>query len=72
MIRLRVKEVASEKGVSQSRLARKADLALTSVRPILNNPHTNITLETLNKLANALGVSPCELISYEPDAPTWI
>lgn len=72
VIRLRVKEVAEEKNVSMGRLARKADISITSLRPIFRDPTSNITLETLNKLANALQVDARELIEYTPDAPSWI
>lgn len=72
VIRLRVKEVAQQKGVSQGKLARKADISTTSLRPIFRSPETNIELITLNKLANALGVDARELIEYTPDKPTWI
>jgi DNA-binding Xre family transcriptional regulator len=72
VIRLRVKEVAEERGVSQGKLARKADISVTSLRPILRDPQSNITLETLNKLANALGVDARDLIEYTPDPPSWI
>ena len=68
MIRLKVKEVARSKGLSQSKLSRWADIDLSTVRRIFQKPEeTNITLETLNRLANALGVNPCELIEYTPD-----
>lgn len=72
MIKLRVREVAKSKGVSQGKLARKADLDVSSLRPILNDPETNITLITLNKLANALQVDARDLIEYTPDPPSWI
>ena len=67
MIRLKVKEVATSKGLSQSKLSRWADVDIATVRRMFRDPGTNITLETLNRLANALGVNPCELIEYTPD-----
>lgn len=68
MIRLRVKEVAREKGISQSRLSRKADVDLTTLRKIYNEPtKANPTVETLGRLATALGVHPGELIEQVDD-----
>lgn len=69
MIHLRVKEVAARKGVSQSRLSRLADIDQGTMRRIFNDPRSNITLETLNRLARALGVQPGDLLEYEPDPP---
>jgi putative transcriptional regulator len=67
MIRLRVKEVAAEKGISQTRLSRWADVDPKIVRQTFHEPTRSITLETLNRLANALGVDARELIEYTPD-----
>lgn len=65
MIRLRVKEVAQEKGISQGKLSRMADVDPKSVSLIFHNPNSDIRLSTLDRLAKALGVSPCELIVQE-------
>lgn len=68
MIRLRVKEVAHEKGISQSRLSRKADVDLTTLRKIYREPtKANPTVETIGRLATALGVHPGELIEQVDD-----
>lgn len=68
MVRLRVKEVAKEKGMSMSRLSRKADVDLTTLRKIYREPtKANPTVETLGRLATALGVHPGELIEQVPD-----
>ena len=67
MIRLRVKEIAQGKKISQGRLSREANIDLNTVRDILRNPGKNITLETLNRLAGALGVDARELIEYTSD-----
>ena len=72
MIRLKVKEVATTKGLSQSKLSRWADVDIATIRRIFRGPgETNITLETLNRLAYALSCSPCDLIEYtrDPRAP---
>lgn len=70
MIRLRVKEVARQKGVSQGLLSRKSNIDVNTVRRILRDPDKIVTTETLNRLANALEVDACELIEYTPDVET--
>jgi DNA-binding Xre family transcriptional regulator len=68
MIRLRVKEVALEKGMTQGRLQRKADMDIKTIRKIYRDPFTIITTETLDKLAKALEVDVRELLESVPDA----
>jgi DNA-binding Xre family transcriptional regulator len=70
MIRLRVKEVASQKRMSQGRLSRESNIDINTVRDILRDPSKNITLQTLDRLARALGVDARELIEYSSDAET--
>jgi len=67
MIRLRVKEIAQERGIGQGKLQRMADMDIKTVRKIYRDPYTIITTETLAKLAKALGVSSRELIEDVED-----
>ncbi len=67
MIRLRVREVALAKGISQGKLARKADIDIKTLQRIYREPTSIITTETLAKLADALGCSSIDLIE---DIPT--
>ena len=67
MIRLRIKEVAEEKGISIAKLARKADLDYKTVYRIANNPYAEISTFTLGRLAEALGVSVKELVEDAPN-----
>ncbi len=62
MIRLRVKEVAQEKGFSQGRLSRVANIDENTLKRIYRDPYAIITTETLDKLAKALGVPSSALI----------
>jgi DNA-binding Xre family transcriptional regulator len=66
-IRLRVKEVARQRGFSMGKLQRDADVAYNTVKRMYKNPYHVITTETLGKLAKALGVTPGELIEEVPD-----
>jgi DNA-binding Xre family transcriptional regulator len=67
MIRLRVKEIAQAKGISQGKLSRMSDIDDNTVKRIYRNPTANVNTDTLNKLARALGVSVHELIEEIPD-----
>jgi transcriptional regulator with XRE-family HTH domain len=70
MIRLRVKEIAEQKGLSQARVSRMSDVDITTVRKIYRHPsEANVTLETLTRLAKALGVSIHDIIEELPDEP---
>jgi DNA-binding Xre family transcriptional regulator len=67
VVRLRVKEVAREKGFSMGKLQRDADVAYNTVKRMYRDPYYITTTETLGKIARALGVSPGELIEEVPD-----
>lgn len=62
MLRLKVKEVAEEKGFSQGKLARAADVATNTLRAIYRDPCREISTFTINKLAKALDVPVTALI----------
>ena len=63
MYRLKVKEVANSKKITQSKLSRLADINNRTMHLIYYEPTTaNITMSTLDKIAVALGVDISELI----------
>ena len=66
-VRLRVKEVARQKGFSMGKLQRDADVAYNTVKRMYKDPYYITTTETLGKLARALGVPPGELIEEVAD-----
>jgi DNA-binding Xre family transcriptional regulator len=66
-VRLRVKEVARQKGFSMGKLQRDADVAYNTVKRMFKDPYYITTTETLGKLARALGVPPGELIEEVAD-----
>jgi DNA-binding Xre family transcriptional regulator len=68
MVRLRVREVAQEKGVSIHKLSRMSDVSLTTVRKLVNDPTYSVTTATLEKIANALNVGVRDLLE-ETDVP---
>jgi DNA-binding Xre family transcriptional regulator len=67
MIRLRVKEIAEQKGFNISSLSRKADVGFSTVKRIFRDPYKEVTTTTLEKLARALGVPTADLIEDVAD-----
>ena len=68
MIRLRVKEIAQQKGISQRQLSLRSGVDINTVRKIFHYPQSIVTTETLDKFAEVLGVDASMLIeSVSPD-----
>lgn len=58
-----VERLRKQKGLSQEKLARLADVANNTIIKIESGENNNPTLETLRKVAEAFGVSVDELIN---------
>lgn len=69
MIRLRVKEVAEIKGFNQSSLAREAGIGFSTAKRLFRNIHGGASLDVLERVAKAMGVSIHDLIEELPDEP---
>jgi DNA-binding Xre family transcriptional regulator len=67
MAKLRVKEIAKQKGISMGKLSRSADVDMNTLRRVYDDLNYSPTLATLEKLAKALGVKIADLI--EEDDP---
>lgn len=68
MVRLKVKEVAAAKGISQRQIALRSGIDINAVRRLFRFPiGTNTKVETLDKIAKVLGVDVSELIESVPD-----
>jgi transcriptional regulator with XRE-family HTH domain len=68
MRRLRVKELAEKKGMTQSKLMRTADLNMKTVQALYREPYRiNVAYLTLEKVAKALDVSIDELFEEVED-----
>jgi DNA-binding Xre family transcriptional regulator len=65
--RLKVKEIATSKGVSLTKLSQRSEVAYNTVRRIWRDPYTDVTLSTLQRLADVLGVGVNDLIETIPD-----
>jgi len=70
MYRLKVKEAATEKKLSQRKLCRLADIDIRTLKKIYKNPtEAVVTIETLDKLAMALEVNISTLIESRNAEP---
>lgn len=68
MRRLKVKELAEQKGMTQSKLMRVADLNMKTIQGLYREPYRlNIAYLTLEKVAKALGVRIEELFEEVED-----
>ena len=67
MIRLRIREIAEEKGYNMSSLSRKSDVSFKTVKRLWKDPYQTANTDTLEKLAKALGVSVRDLLEDMPD-----
>lgn len=71
MVRLLVQEVAKQKGFSMGRLQRTADISYRTVKLIYQDPYRDVTLSTLEKIANALDVPIRDLIDENAADPSF-
>lgn len=62
MIRLKVKEVAQAKGMSQRKLSIRSETDIKTIQKIYRYPNSVVTTETLDKLAKVLEVDVRELL----------
>ncbi len=68
MRRLRVKGLAEQRGITQSKLMRMADLNMKTVQGLYREPYRiNVAYLTLEKIAKALDVSIDELFEEVED-----
>lgn len=67
MIRLKVKELAEQRGMSQNRLSHLAVLDIKVVRKMFREPTASFTTYALDKVARALGVPITDLLETVPD-----
>ena len=65
--RFRLQELIGEKGTSQSALSRGSGVSFTTISRMCRNVSAQVSLDTLGRLARALGddVSPGDLIEFD-------
>jgi lambda repressor-like predicted transcriptional regulator len=66
-LRLRVKEVAKDQGISMAKLHIKSEVAYSTGRRLFRDPFAEVTTTTIHRLAEALGVPPTHLLEDGPD-----
>jgi DNA-binding Xre family transcriptional regulator len=67
MVRLKVKEVAEAKGFSMGKLSRAADIDRNTVKKLYDDGRYSPTIDTLHRVARALGVRIADLIEETDD-----
>ncbi len=67
MVRLRVKEIAKQKGMSMGKLSRASDIAYRTIQRIYNDPDYMPTIPTLERIARVLGVATGDLLEDVPE-----
>jgi len=67
MLRLKVKDIARERGLSMGKLSRLADVDYTTIKRMYDDKKYSPTIETLHKVAKVLGVSLDELVEEVPN-----
>jgi DNA-binding Xre family transcriptional regulator len=69
VIRIKLKEVAQAKKMSQRQIFLRSGVDIRTIQRIYKDPFTNITLETLAKLAKVLNVASSDLIEDVDEQP---
>ena len=67
MEKFRITEICKEKGMTQTALAEKIGISRVGLSKAING---NTTIQTLEKIAEALGVEVAEL--FTPTKPTYV
>ena len=67
-VRLKVREIAEQKGYNISTLSRKSDVGLSTVRRLWHDPYRHVDFYVLERIAKALEVPVTALIEDVPDA----
>lgn len=70
MLRLRVKEVAQAKGFSMNKLSQRSEVSYHIIRDIYRDPFKTVNTDTINRLAQALGVPTTDLLEDVPAPDT--
>lgn len=61
MIKNRLKELRTERGISQEKLVEMTGISRTTLSKIENNEEVNVNTRTIAKLAEAFEVEPSEI-----------
>lgn len=61
MIKNRLKELRTSRGLSQEELSEKSGISRTTLSKIENNEEIAVNTKTITKLADAFGVKPSDI-----------
>ena len=67
MVKLKVKEIANEHGFSMGKLSRAADMDRNTIKKLYESQRYSPTLNTMHRIAKALGVTICDLFEETSD-----
>lgn len=67
----RLRRLRQEKSITQAQLAKLIGVRQSHISKIENN-RSSVSIETLEKIANALGVSPGRLIDGDPPVASGV
>ncbi len=70
-IRLKVREIAEQKGFNQSSLSRAANVDFKTVKRLFNDPYRDVVVSTAVKIAWALDVPLTDLIEVSEMPQRW-
>lgn len=65
----RLRELLAEHGLTQAEAAALAGVGVQTVSRLCRNATAQVSLDTLDRLATALGVTPADLLEYEQPRP---
>jgi DNA-binding Xre family transcriptional regulator len=65
--RLKVREIATARGVSMGKLSRMSDVDRNTIKRMFDDPHYSPTIDTLLKVAKALKLTLNDLVEEIPD-----
>jgi DNA-binding Xre family transcriptional regulator len=61
-VQLRIKQIAQQKGLDIAKLSRRSDLSYKTAFNLWHDPKRDVSLHTLEKVAEALDVKVSDLI----------
>jgi len=66
-LRLRVQEVARERGFNMTKLSQRSEISFTTVKSLFRDPYRTVNTHTLFRLSQTMGVSIHDLLEEVPD-----
>jgi putative transcriptional regulator len=60
-----IKSILDEKNISRYQLAQEIDVTYPTITAIYNGTSTSIKFDTLEKICNALGCKPNDILKFE-------